>query len=99
MLQQLNLDQELNTQVKNLSGGFKRRLMLGIALIGNPDFLFLDEPSSGVDPASRKEIWKVLMHIKKYRKTGITFLTTHHLEEAEMLADDVKVLVRGKIYC
>lgn len=79
-----------------MSGGNKRKLTLGIGLIGNPSLLFLDEPTSSVDPVSRKEIWKILLELKKSKKM-ITILTTHHLEEAEILSDKISVLHFGKI--
>lgn len=73
--------------------------MLAISLFDEPDFLFLDEPTSSIDPESRKEIWDFLLQLKTNRSDTITFLTTHHLEEAELLADKINVLVKGKIYC
>lgn len=75
-----------NFYTKQLSGGNKWKLSLGISLISSPDILFLDEPTSSVDPKSRKEIWKILSQLKE-KKNIITILTTHHLEEAEILSD------------
>lgn len=67
--------------IKNLSGGNKRKLSLGMALVGNSKIIFLDEPSSGMDPVNRRSIWTILEKIKNENRTII--LTTHHLEEAE----------------
>lgn len=74
---------------KNLSGGNKRKLSLAMALIGHSKILFLDEPSSGLDPSSRRILWDILKEVKKESRTII--LTTHHLEEAEELAERIGV--------
>ncbi len=73
--------------------------MMGIALLNKPDFLFLDEPTSSVDPNSRAEIWDFLKKLREEKSDTITFLTTHHLEEAELLSNEIKVLVKGQIFC
>lgn len=79
----------------NLSGGEKQRLMLGLALAGNPDLLFLDEPSVGMDAAARRQLWQV---IRELRDDGrAILLTTHYLEEADALADRVVVMHHGRI--
>lgn len=75
-----------NFKTSQLSGGNKRKLTLAISLVGNPSLLFLDEPTSAVDPLSRKEIWESILQLKM-KKEMIIVLTTHHLEEAELLAD------------
>ena len=81
--------------VKTLSGGQKRRLDLGVALVGDPDLVFLDEPTTGFDPAARRAAWEMVRSLRSLGKTIL--LTTHYLDEAEQLADRVAVLRRGEI--
>jgi len=84
-----------DARVKTLSGGQKRRLDLGVALIGSPDLVFLDEPTTGFDPAARRAAWDM---IRSLRALGTTILlTTHYLDEAQQLADRVAVLSGGEI--
>jgi len=81
---------------KNLSGGMKRKLMIAKALIHDPEFLFLDEPTVGIDVHARKEIWRFL---KKFHSEGKTIvLTTHYIEEAEQLCDYVMLVNHGKVF-
>ncbi len=95
LLDYVELSDKKDNQVKTLSGGMKRRLMVARALLHNPGVLFLDEPTVGLDAAIRRKIWAL---IKKIQKTGTTvFLTTHYIEEAEFLADRVAFLDKGKI--
>src|SRR5437899_4548563 len=79
----------------NLSGGEKRRLGIAMALVGEPELLFLDEPTTGLDPGARRGLWTLLGELK--RKGRTILLTTHYLDEAEQLADDVAILNHGKI--
>ncbi|MEY9962507.1 ABC-2 type transport system ATP-binding protein [Streptacidiphilus sp. MAP12-16] len=82
-------------KVKDLSGGQKRRLDLALGVIGNPQLLFLDEPTTGFDPSSRHSAWEV---VKNLQATGTTILlTTHYMDEAQALADQVAVIVSGRI--
>jgi len=82
-------------KVRNLSGGQKRRLDLALGLIGNPELLFLDEPTTGFDPSARRDAWEI---VRGLRAAGITvLLTTHYMEEAQELADRVAVLSAGQI--
>jgi ABC-2 type transport system ATP-binding protein len=83
------------TKVRNLSGGRKRRLDLGLGLIGDPELLFLDEPTTGFDPAARRDAWQL---VRSLRDSGTTILlTTHYMEEAQALADRVAVLADGQV--
>ena len=83
------------TKVRNLSGGLKRRLDLGLGLIGDPDVLFLDEPTTGFDPAARRDAWQIVLGL---RGCGTTILlTTHYMDEAQVLADRVAVMSGGRI--
>ncbi|MCP4117732.1 MAG: ATP-binding cassette domain-containing protein [Desulfobacteraceae bacterium] len=95
LLDYVELSEKKDSQVKTLSGGMKRRLMVARALLHGPKVLFLDEPTVGLDPGIRRKIWAL---IKKIRTTGTTiFLTTHYIEEAEFLADRVAFLDQGRI--
>ncbi len=94
LLGRVQLEKCRTTQVKDLSGGQRQRLALATALAGRPDLLFLDEPSSGLDPQSRHALWDV---IKEFKRSGKTvMLTTHYLEEAEQLSDRVVVVDHGR---
>jgi ABC-2 type transport system ATP-binding protein len=91
----VGLGEKRDARVKTLSGGQKRRLDLGVALIGNPELVFLDEPTTGFDPAARRAAWDM---IRALRSLGTTILlTTHYLDEAQQLADRVAVLRGGVI--
>ena len=81
--------------MKTLSGGQKRRLDLGIALVGDPELVFLDEPTTGFDPSARRAAWEMIRSLRSLGKTVL--LTTHYLDEAEQLADRVAVLREGQI--
>ncbi len=95
MLDYVDMSDRLNSSVKALSGGLKRRLMIARALLHDPAILFLDEPTVGLDAAIRRRIWGL---IKKIQANGTTvFLTTHYIEEAEFLADRVAFLDKGRI--
>jgi ABC-2 type transport system ATP-binding protein len=95
LLLQFNLINAANLPVSTFSGGMRRRLDIAMSLIGNPDIIFLDEPTTGLDPQSRIEMWKV---IRRMSDAGVTiFLTTQYIDEAEQLADHIAVLHQGKI--
>ena len=91
----MQLDAYKLVKSKNLSGGNKRKLCVSIALIGGPDMLFFDEPSSGVDPIARRFLWNTLIQSLKLRNASIT-LTTHSMHEAENLCSKIGILINGK---
>jgi len=91
----VGLQEKAGARVKSLSGGQKRRLDLGIALVGDPQLVFLDEPTTGFDPAARRAAWEMIRSLRALGKTVL--LTTHYLDEAEQLADRVAVLREGLI--
>jgi ABC-2 type transport system ATP-binding protein len=95
LIELANLKDKSQEQFKNLSGGLKQRLGIAIALVNDPEVVFLDEPTTGLDPRARREVWDVLLSLKKNGKT--VFLTTHYMEEAELLADTVAIISKGKI--
>lgn len=84
-----------NAQFKTLSGGLKQRVGIAAALVNDPDIVFLDEPTTGLDPHARRQVWQVLKGLKARGKT--IFLTTHSMEEAEALADTVAIIAKGRI--
>jgi ABC-2 type transport system ATP-binding protein len=95
VIELVGLGHKRDAKVKTLSGGQKRRLDLGVALVGDPDLVFLDEPTTGFDPAARRAAWEM---IRALRALGTTILlTTHYLDEAQQLADRVAVLRDGEI--
>ena len=91
----VGLEEKRDARVKTLSGGQKRRLDLGVALVGDPDLVFLDEPTTGFDPAARRAAWEMIRSLRSLGKTVL--LTTHYLDEAEQLADRVAVMRDGLI--
>ena len=95
VIELVGLVDKRDARVKTLSGGQKRRLDLGVALIGDPDLIFLDEPTTGFDPAARRAAWDMIRSLRSLGKTIL--LTTHYLDEAEQLADRLAVLREGLI--
>jgi ABC-2 type transport system ATP-binding protein len=91
----VGLSEKRDAKVKTLSGGQKRRLDLGTALVGDPDLVFLDEPTTGFDPAARRSAWDMIRSLRSLGKTIL--LTTHYLDEAQQLADRVAVIRAGEI--
>jgi ABC-2 type transport system ATP-binding protein len=91
----VGLEEKRDARVRTLSGGQKRRLDLGLALVGDPELIFLDEPTTGFDPGARRTAWETIRNLRALGKTVL--LTTHYLDEAEQLADRVAVLRSGAI--
>lgn len=86
----------INDEVRTFSGGMKRRLSMTIAGMNEPDVVFLDEPTTGMDPVSRRQIWDMILELKKNK---VVLLTTHSMEEADILSDRIAIMVDGNIKC
>src|SRR5205823_11822919 len=95
VIELVGLGAKRNERVGRLSGGQRRRADVGVALIGDPELVFLDEPTTGFDPAARREAWSMIEGLKALGKT--VFLTTHYMDEAQHLADRVAILRAGRI--
>src|SRR4051812_34848268 len=95
VIELVGLQEKRDDRVRRLSGGQRRRLDLGLALVGDPELIFLDEPTTGFDPHARRQAWETLRALRSLGKTIL--LTTHYLDEAERLADRVAVLRSGEI--
>uniref|UniRef100_A0A673MTG4 Cholesterol transporter ABCA5 n=1 Tax=Sinocyclocheilus rhinocerous TaxID=307959 RepID=A0A673MTG4_9TELE len=96
VLRDLDLEKIMDAQAKNLSGGQKRKLSVGIAILGDPKILLLDEPTAGMDPVSRHQVWSLL----KSRRAGrVTVFSTHYMDEADILADRKAVISQGQLKC
>jgi len=91
----IDLRDKENELYQNLSGGLKQRVGVAIALVNDPDIVFLDEPTTGLDPRARRDVWNAVSGLKERGKT--VFLTTHYMEEAEYLADSIAIIHRGRI--
>ncbi len=91
----VGLDGKADERARKLSGGQQRRLDVGLALIGDPELLFLDEPTTGFDPSARRQFWDVIAGLRELGKT--VFLTTHYMDEAQRLADRVTIIAAGSI--
>lgn len=96
LLKRLDLYEKRNVLAMNLSGGMKRKVLLAMALINNPKVLILDEPTTGLDPKARREVWEILLELKKEGKSIL--LTTHYLDEAEKLSDRVYFIKKRVIF-
>lgn len=95
IIELVELTEKRDSLVRKLSGGQQRRLDVAVGLAGDPDLLFLDEPTTGFDPSARRNAWKMVKNLNELGKT--VFLTTHYMDEAQFLADRVAIIVGGKI--
>lgn len=95
LLSMVNLSNKANSRVSSLSGGQRQRFSIVASLVNDPEIVFLDEPTTGLDPIARRNLWKIISDIKAKGKTII--LTTHYMEEAELLCDRVAIMEKGRI--
>jgi ABC-2 type transport system ATP-binding protein len=95
LLEEVQLTDKATSQVKELSGGQKQRMSIAIGLVNDPKILFLDEPTTGLDPQARRNLWELVQMVKQKGKTVV--LTTHYMDEAEVLCDRVAIMDAGKI--
>lgn len=95
-LKQVGLQDFADLRVSELSGGMKRRLSVAVSLVGNPKIVFLDEPSTGLDPESRRQLWNVLLHVKQGK---CLILTSHSMEEADTLCTRIGIMSKGNLKC
>jgi len=95
LIELCDLSDFLDRDNRLLSGGQRQRLLLALAMINDPDIIFLDEPTTGLDPQARRNFWQLIQNVKKKGKTVI--LTTHYMDEAEQLCDEVVIMDKGKI--
>ena len=95
LLREVELDERANQPQSKLSGGQRQRLSIATALVNEPQILFLDEPTTGLDPQARRNLWELIRSIK--RRGTTVFLTTHYLDEAEILCDRVAIMEKGEI--
>jgi ABC-2 type transport system ATP-binding protein len=95
LIKLVDLEDKKDVKFKHLSGGLKQRLGIAVSLVNSPELVFLDEPSSGLDPKARHDVWALIESLHHERKT--VFLTTHYMEEAEALASRVGIIHNGKI--
>jgi ABC-2 type transport system ATP-binding protein len=96
ILEIIQLMDKRNAYVEKLSGGQRQKLALGIAMLNNAQLLLLDEPTTGLDPTARREIWNILLNLKQQHQTSM-ILTTHYMEEAEFLCDKIMIIDKGKM--
>ena len=95
LIDRIGLAKKTDSMYKTLSGGMKQRVGIAISLINEPELLFLDEPTAGLDPQARRETWNLIKKLKQQGKT--IFLTTHYMEEAQELSDRILIIIEGKI--
>lgn len=95
-IKEMDLEKFRDVPAGTYSGGNKRKLSVAIAMIGNPPVVFLDEPSTGMDPKARRFMWTVISRISTQRKSSSIVLTTHSMEEAEALSTKMVIMVKGK---
>lgn len=95
LLEMVELESKAKSYVTQLSGGQRQRFSIVASLVNNPDIVFLDEPTTGLDPIARRNLWKIIAQIREQGKTVV--LTTHYMEEAELLCDRIAIMEKGKI--
>src|SRR4029077_11020893 len=95
VMEQVGLTEKSSAYVGKLSGGQKQRLAIACALIGDPQLLFLDEPTTGLDPQSRRQLWDILRSLRSQGRTVL--ITTHYMDEAERLCDRVAIVDHGRV--
>ncbi len=95
LIELVGLQEKTDSRIKTLSGGQRRRLELALGIVGDPELIFLDEPTTGFDPSARRQAWSIVKNLTSLGKTVL--LTTHYMDEAQHLADRVAVIARGKI--
>ena len=98
-IEQMDLQNFRDVRAEKLSGGNKRKLSVAMALIGNPPIIFLDEPSTGMDPQAKRFMWTIISKISTLRKRSAVILTTHSMEEAEALCTKIGIMVSGHFKC
>jgi len=98
LIEACGIELHTNKKVSEISGGTKRKLSLIVSICSSPNYLILDEPSAGMDPFTRRYMWKLISELKKVRETA-TILTTHSTEEAEALCDRIAILIKGRLVC
>jgi ABC-type multidrug transport system ATPase subunit len=94
LLKEVALEDSAHVRSASYSGGMKRRLSVAVSLIGNPKIVFLDEPTTGMDPVSRRQVWNI---IERAKKDKVIILTTHSMEEADVLGDKIGIMAKGKL--
>jgi ABC-2 type transport system ATP-binding protein len=95
LIEIVGLEEKTDARIKTLSGGQRRRLELALGIVGDPDLIFLDEPTTGFDPSARRQAWSIVKNLTSLGKTVL--LTTHYMDEAQFLADRVAVIAHGEI--
>jgi ABC-2 type transport system ATP-binding protein len=95
LIERFDLGEKRNNQTRELSGGQRQRLAVALALVNDPELVFLDEPTTGLDPAARRALWEIVLDLKRQGRTIL--LTTHYLEEAEILCDRIAIMDHGRI--
>lgn len=95
LIELVGLEEKTDTRIRTLSGGQRRRLELALGIVGDPELVFLDEPTTGFDPSARRQAWTIVKNLTSLGKTVL--LTTHYMDEAQFLADSVAVMANGKI--
>ena len=95
----MDLKEYENIRAERLSGGNKRKLSVAMAILGNPPLIFLDEPSTGVDPKAKRFMWSIISKISTLRKNSSVIITTHSMDEAEALCTKMGIMVKGRFTC